>query len=141
MKKTEKKIEEKDPKENLYQLIFEDYYQGGEKTILITNDYDKVLKRFLKKLISHVDPIPDNDFACWYSEILNNDLDGISSWEDFFKLGDQSPEIMEFEGCFYVDIYNGDKNIKTISEYELLKEIYNNDRKSLEKIPFCMDGN
>jgi hypothetical protein len=137
MKKTEKKIEEKDPKENFYQLIFVDHYMDEEKTILITNDYDKVLKRFLKRLVNHVDV----DFARWYSDILNYDLDGISSWEDFFKLGDQSPEIMEFDHSFYVDIYNGDKNIKTISEYELLKEIYNSDPKSLEKIPFCMDGN
>jgi hypothetical protein len=141
MKKTEKKIEEKDPKENFYQLIFVDHYHCQEKTILITNDYDKVLKRFLKGLVDHVNPIPNDDFACWYSKILENGLDGITSWEDFFKLVDQSSEIVEFEDSFYVDIYNGDKNIKTISEYELLKEIYNNDRKSLEKIPFCMDGN
>ncbi len=144
MKKTEKKIDKKDPKENFYQLIFVDHYMDEEKTILITNDYDKLLKKFIKIFINNFDEVTTPktySFESYFLTGYGDDLDGISSWEDFFKIGDQSPEIIEYENTFYVKICNEDENVKEISEYELLKEIYNNDRKSLEKIPFCMDGN
>jgi hypothetical protein len=144
MKKTEKKIEEKDPKENFYRLVEKNHYLGEEKTILITNDYDKLLKKFIKIFINNVDEVTTPktySFESYFLTGYGDDLDGISSWEDFFKIGDQSPEIIEYEDTFYVEICNEDENVKEISEYELLKEIYNNDRKSLEKIPFCMDGN
>jgi hypothetical protein len=126
----------KNEKEKFYNLTEVNHYLGEEESISINNDYDDILKKFLKNLIKNFGGEFGGYFKGYFSEKLENDLDGVNSWEDFFKFAENHPQIIkESEGLdnFYVCVYDKNKRIKTISEYKLLKEIYNKDRKSLNK--------
>jgi len=126
----------KNEKEKFYNLTEVNHYLGEEKSISINNDYDDILKKFLKNLIKNFGGEFGGYFEGYFSEKLENDLDGVNSWEDFFKFAENHPQIIkesEELDNFYVCVYDKNKRIKTISEYELLKEIYNKDRKSLNK--------
>ena len=120
------------PAQLIYKLVEKNHYNGESNDIMISDDYEDVLKKSLNLFLREVKTY---SYASWYfSEVGNDDLSNVNSWDDFFNYADVNKNFLdsyEEMGRLHIDVYSKGKFVKTLDEYQIIKEIYMKDKRSL----------
>lgn len=121
----------------IYKLVEKNHYLDEENDIVVTSNYGLVLKKFLDLFLQEAKTY--QYYLYYFSEKTEDRLNGVNNLEEFFKYVDSNPEILDnyvqLENLS-INVFDNDsgKLVKTLSEYEILKQIYNNGMGGLDEM-------
>ena len=121
----------------IYKLVEKNHYLDEENDIVVTSNYGLVLKKFLDLFLKEAKTY--QYYLYYFSEKTEDRLNGVNNLEEFFKYADSNPEILDnyvqLENLS-INVFDNDsgKLVKTLSEYEILKQIYNDGMGGLDEM-------
>ena len=121
----------------IYKLVEKNHYLDEENDIVVSSNYGLVLKKFLDLFLKEAKTY--QYYLYYFSEKTEDRLNGVNNLEEFFKYADSNPEILDnyvqLENLS-INVFDNDsgKLVKTLSEYEILKQIYNDGMGGLDEM-------